>query len=199
MTTATSLDAPSGAPSKQDGRTARRLANRDRVLDAALDLTAEGAEVNPETIAERAGVSVRSVYNHFPTARELIAGMYERGTERVRPHLAALPSADAPFEQRLPRWVRAWARIQDEIAPIRWRALVAEDLHPELQPELAQLRKAHKAEIKRVFPEIRGRTAQAAAHAVTDSLMWRSLRRHQGLSFEAACEVVEDTMRRLAT
>lgn len=187
MRTATSLD----------GRTARRIANRHRILDAALDLAAEGAEVDVETIAERAGVSVRSVYNHFPTARELIAGMYERGTDRVRPLFEQMPSPDAPFDDRVHAFVRVWARVQEEIAPIRWRALVAEHEHPELQPELAQLRKAHRAEIRRMFPEISDRRAQAAATAATDSLAWRALRRHQGLSFDAACEVVEETLRRL--
>jgi hypothetical protein len=29
--------------------------------------------------------------------------------------------------------------------------------------------------------------------------MWRALRRHQGLSVDAACEVVEEMLRRLAT
>jgi AcrR family transcriptional regulator len=200
MTTATSpLDAPLGAPSKQDGRTVRKLANRNKILDAALDLTAEGAEVNPETIADAAEVSVRSVYNHFPTARELIAGMYERGTEQIRPLLEDLPSIDVAFDERVRKWVRIWARVQERIAPIRWRALIAEDEHPELQPELESLRRAHRAEIKRAFPEICGRPAQAAAVAATDSLMWRSLRRHQGLGFEASCDVIEETIRRLAT
>lgn len=182
-----------------DGRTARRLSNRTRILDAALGLVSEGADVSVETIAERAGMSVRSVYNHFPTARDLVAGMYERGTDLVRPHLEQLPSPDDPFDERLHRWVETWARIQEEIAAIRWRALVAEDRHPGLQPELEQLRRAHRAEIRRMFPEIRGRAALAAAVTATDSLAWRSLRRHQGLSVEAACEVVEETIRRLAT
>jgi AcrR family transcriptional regulator len=142
---------------------------------------------------------VRSVYNHFPTARELIAGMYERGTELVRPLVAELPGPEVPLNERVRRWVRVWGRIQDEIAPIRWRALVAEDQHPELQPELTELRRAHRAEISRAFPEISGRSPQAAAVAVTDSLTWRSLRHHQGLSFEAACDVIEETIRRLAT
>lgn len=189
MSTATSLD----------GRTVRKLANRNRILDAALDLTAEGSEVNPETIADRARVSVRSVYNHFSTARDLIAGMYERGTEQIRPMLADLPSNDVPLADRIRSWVRVWARVQEKIAPIRWRALVAEDEHPELQPELESLRRAHRAEIKRAFPEIRTRAAQAAAVATTDSLMWRSLRRHQRLGFDAACEAIEETIRRLAT
>lgn len=184
--------------SSVDGRTARRLANRDRILDAALDLAAEGAEVDVETIAARSAVSVRSVYNHFPTARDLVAGMYERGTERVRPLLEGAPSPDVPFDERVASWARIWGQVQEEIAPIRWRALVAEDAHPELQPELTQLRKAHRAEIKRLFPEIAEAGALAAAIAATDSLMWRALRRHQGLSVEAACDVVESILRRLA-
>jgi AcrR family transcriptional regulator len=184
--------------SSVDGRTARRLANRDRILDAALDLLAEGAEVSAETIAERADVSVRSVYNHFATARDIVRGMYERGTERVRPLMAQAPQPDVPFDERVIGFVRVWARVQEEIAPIRWRALVAEEAHPGLQPEEAELRRAHRAEIKRMFPEIRGRTEEAAAVAITDSLAWRSLRRHQGLSFDAACEVVVEALRRLA-
>jgi AcrR family transcriptional regulator len=182
-----------------DGRTARRLANRDRILDAALDLVAEGTEVSAETIAERAHVSVRSVYNHFATARDLVAGMYERGTERVRPLLAEAPSPDDAFDDRVRAFVRVWARVQEEIAPIRWRALVAEDTHPDMQPEEDELRRAHRAEIKRMFPEIRERDAMAAAAAVTDSLAWRSLRRHQGLSFDAACDAVEQALRSLAS
>jgi AcrR family transcriptional regulator len=187
------------AISSTDGRTARRLANRDRILDAALDLAAEGAEVNAETIATQARVSVRSVYNHFPTARALISGMYERGTEKLRPLFAYLPQPSDPFETRVREWVAVWARIQEEIAPIRWRALIAEAEHPELQPELGTLRKAHRAEIERIFPEIDCDHAREAAVTLTDSLAWRSLRQHQGLTFEQACNVVEETIRRLAT
>lgn len=179
-----------------DGRTARRLANRDRILDVALDLVAEGAEVSVEILAERAGVSVRSIYNHFPTARDLVAGMYERGTERVRPLLERAPSPDIPFDERVGQWVRVWARVQEEIAPIRWRALVAEAEHSNMEPELA-LRRAHRAEIERMFPEITGADEIAAAIAATDSLAWRILRRHERLSFEAACRATEQVLRRL--
>jgi AcrR family transcriptional regulator len=181
-----------------DGRTARRLENRDRILEAALDLVAEGAELDVDTIAARSGVSVRSVYNHFPTARHLVAGMYERGTARMRAFIDELPPPTMPFDSRVKRWVRTWARMQEEIAPIRWQALVAEDKHPDLQPELEELRRAHRAEIARVFPEITGRDVVAAATVMTDSLTWRALRRHQGLSFEAACTVVEEAIRKLA-
>ena len=193
MTTATSASGPQAL----DGRTARRLENRERVLDTALDLVAAGSELDFEEIAERSGISVRSVYNHFPTARHLVAGMYERGSERVRPFLDQLPSPKVPFDERVTQWVRVWGRVQEEIAPIRWRALVAEDKHPELQPEIDELRRRHKTELRRMFPEIRGREAFATALLATDSLAWRALRRHQGLSVDAACDVIEETLRRL--
>lgn len=186
MATATSLD----------GRTRRRLVNRDRILDAALDLAAEGSTADVDDVARRAGVSVRSVYNHFPTVRALVAGMYERGAERLRPLLAYLPDPTDPFEMRVRRWVAVWARIQEDIAPIRWRALVAEAEHPGLQPELDALRAQHRAEIDRMFPEICDEDARRAVVAVTDSLAWRAMRRHQGLSFDEACAVVEGTIRR---
>ena len=202
MTTATSPSSAQEHPAPRagavDGRTARRLENRERVLDAALEFVAEGAGLDYEAIAERSGVSVRSVYNHFPTARHLVAGMYERGSERVRPFLEQLPSPKEPFDERVTRWVSVWGRIQEEIAAIRWRALIAEEEHPELQPEIADLRRRHKTELRRMFPEIRGREAFAAALLATDSLGWRALRRHQGLSVEAACKVIEETIRRLA-
>jgi AcrR family transcriptional regulator len=184
-------------PDPLDGRTARRLANRDRILDAALDLVAEGAEVDVETIADRAGVSVRSVYNHFSTARELIAGMYERGSAKVGPLVEDLPDATVPFDERVDRWVRVWSEIQEEIAAIRWRALIAEAEHPELQPELKQLRTLHRAQIRGVFPEIDTEERRRAVVAMTDSLAWRSLRKHQGLSVEAARDVIGETIRRM--
>lgn len=200
MDTANSVRDGTGlnAGASVDGRTARRLANRERILDAALDLTGQGVELDVDEIASRAAVSVRSVYNHFPTARHLVAGMYERGTGRMRHFLAELPAPTAGFDERVRRFVRTWAQMQDEIAAIRWQALVAEDKHPDLQPELASLRRAHKEQITRMFPELRGAKAVAAATALTDSLTWRALRRHQGLGFDAACGVIEDAIRKLA-
>ena len=187
---------------------------RDRVADAVARPAREigfaeepafvdvavvrGVELDFDDIASSANVSVRSIYNHFPTARHLVAGMYERGTARMRHFIAELPGPKVPFDQRVRRFVRTWGRMQDELAPIRWQALVAEDRHPDLQPELAILRRAHREQIGRMFPEIQSTKAQAAATALTDSLTWRALRRHQALGFDAACAVVEEAIKRLA-
>ena len=104
--------------SSQDGRTARRLANRDRILDVALDLVAVGAEVSVETIADRAAVSVRSVYNHFPTARALVAGMYERGSERVLPILCDQTVRLVDKQHAVERFVNFRIRFGSRLAGI---------------------------------------------------------------------------------
>lgn len=180
-----------------DGRTARRLANRTRILDAALDLSAERLNVTVEDIAARAGVSVRSVYNHFSSTRQLIAGMYERGADKLRPLFAYLPFPSDPLDDRIRAWVAVWARIEEDIAAIRWHALVAETEHPDLQPELGTIRTLHRQEIERMFTEITDPDARHAVIAMTDSLAWRALRKHRGLSFDEARSVVEETIRRM--
>ena len=195
MDTANSLR---GESASVDGRTARRLANRERILDAALELTAQGVELDIDEIALRATVSVRSIYNHFPTARHLVAGMYERGTARMRHFISELPGPDVAFGERVKRFVRTWGRMQDELAPIRWQALVAEDRHP-ISNRSSRSCAAHtRSRSPACSPSSRGAKAQAAATALTDSLTWRALRRHQGLGFDAACGVVEDAIKRLA-
>jgi AcrR family transcriptional regulator len=46
--------------------------NRDRILEAAeLVFAAEGTEVHVETIAEKAGVGVGTLYRHFPNKQRL--------------------------------------------------------------------------------------------------------------------------------
>lgn len=53
---------------------------RERILDAAVALLADEAlqEMTIPLVAQRAGVSVRTVYRHFPTKDALVAGVAAR-------------------------------------------------------------------------------------------------------------------------
>lgn len=52
--------------------------NRERVLDAALDVFSEqGATASTETIATRAGVGVGTVFRHFPTKEQLLEAVFD--------------------------------------------------------------------------------------------------------------------------
>ena len=68
-----------------DGRTARAMRTRDLIVDATIALVDEG-ELRPTAprVAERAGVSVRSVFQHFADVEGLYAAVGDRVAERLQ-------------------------------------------------------------------------------------------------------------------
>ncbi|MDG4821842.1 helix-turn-helix domain containing protein [Asanoa sp. WMMD1127] len=82
-----------GAPRPLRGDAAR---NRARVLDAArAAFTEDGADVQMEQIARRAGVGVGTLYRNFPTKQALIAELAQRWMdERVEIAEEALAMPD---------------------------------------------------------------------------------------------------------
>lgn len=58
----------------EDRRTAVRLRHRRAILDAAIELMAEGegARFSADALAERADVSRRTVFNHFPSLDDVL-------------------------------------------------------------------------------------------------------------------------------
>ena len=73
-----------GAKEQIDGRTVRAQRTRQALLDALFSLLEDG-ELRPtaERIAERAGVSERSVFQHFPDREALYEAVGRRQFERV--------------------------------------------------------------------------------------------------------------------
>ena len=59
---------------------------RDLILEALADLIAEGylAEFSTQDVADRAGVSLRTVYRHFADREALLDGLIAWGQERLR-------------------------------------------------------------------------------------------------------------------
>ena len=68
-----------------DGRRARRHRSRDLAVDALLDLLNEGV-VRPtaQQVAERSGVSLRSIFRIFDDVESLNAAACARQVTRVR-------------------------------------------------------------------------------------------------------------------
>ena len=82
-------------PAKVDGRRERSAASRRQILAAMIDLV-ESGQPSPtaETVAARAGVSLRTVFRHFEEMEKLHLELAAVVFERVRPIL------DRPIEQR---------------------------------------------------------------------------------------------------
>ena len=67
-------------------RDAQRDVTRERIVGAVREMLVEAnpGALSMVAVAERSGVSRRTVYRHFPTKEELVAAVAEDNDERVR-------------------------------------------------------------------------------------------------------------------
>jgi TetR/AcrR family transcriptional regulator of autoinduction and epiphytic fitness len=171
------------------------------VVDAMLDLLGQG-ELRPTAarIAERAGVALRSVFQHFADLEALFAAAADRQLERVSAVMHPLPSS-GPLAVRLDAFVEHRRRIWETIAPVRRAALLWEPFSPEIAGRLVGARAVARAEVEDAFAPELARRGRAERHELADALtaaaswsVWEQLRRHQRLSVERAARVVARTL-----
>jgi AcrR family transcriptional regulator len=96
-----SIETEQGAPTMRAD--ARR--NREKLLAAAVELFADaGQEVPLETIAERAGVGIGTLYRHFPTRESLAEAAYRNEVQRLCDAAGELLAERSP-EDALAEWM----------------------------------------------------------------------------------------------
>jgi AcrR family transcriptional regulator len=102
-----------------DGRRARRERGRVAVVDAMVDLIQEGV-VPPgaDAVAERAGVSVASVFRYFDGLADLQEAAMVRYFERYRERFEVPGLGEGDLDERIERLVRA--RLASTPSPSRW-------------------------------------------------------------------------------
>src|SRR5438132_11759096 len=90
-----------------DGRVVRGRRSREAVVDALLALIDEG-DVRPtaQRIAERAGVSLRSLFHHFDDLESLFVAAADAHQARIAPVLRRLPRT-GPRADRVAAFVDA--------------------------------------------------------------------------------------------
>jgi AcrR family transcriptional regulator len=93
-------------------------ATRQRLLDAAVEGLAEvGVEaLTMQSVAERADVALRTVYNHFASKEELIVEAYDRLAGATKERYALLPADGAP-RARVGWMVDAMYDVLEEQSP----------------------------------------------------------------------------------
>jgi AcrR family transcriptional regulator len=181
------------ATEKIDGRTARARRTREAIVDAALALL-DGGILRPsaEDIAERAGVSPRSIFQHFGDRETLRRAVGMRQIERVSRIVEHLADT-GPFEPRLQGFVDQRARVLEFITPVRRSALLDEPFSAATHEALQAFRACKRAEAERVFgpelaacPPAERDELRHALGAACDWSTWEALRAHQGLSVDEA-------------
>jgi AcrR family transcriptional regulator len=188
-----------------DGRTARRDRNRTVVLDAALSLfTEDNLYPTPEQVAQRSGVSLRSLYRYFADREALVRAAIDRHLERNE-HLFEIPGgAGGTLDARVERYVDARLRLHEAIGPtVRAARLRAPTSEP-IRTQLAAGRRLIRAQLEHHFaadlarlPARDRRPTLAAADALTQPEALDHLRLDLGQSARAAHETLRAALLRL--
>jgi TetR/AcrR family transcriptional regulator of autoinduction and epiphytic fitness len=188
------LSGPMEAAAKpRDGRTVRAERTRQALVEALLGLL-DGGELSPTAaeIASRAGVSERSLFQHFPDREALFEAVAREQYERVMPTLRPV-DASLPLEERIDQFTRQRARLYERIGGVRRAALLIEHESPAVAGRLTAARRAKAAEVERVFrgeleaiPPDDREPLRAALVAVCAWSAWESWRTHQRLGVARA-------------
>ena len=186
-----------------DGRTQRRQRTSAAVVDALLDLYREG-NLTPgsDEIAERAGVSPRSLFRYFEDIDALVAVAIASQQERIAPLMAVEVDPDLPFEERLARFVAARLDLYEGMGHVARVARAAAQRHAQVGTELTRIRAVLRGQLETAFarelderPPAERAEVLAAADVATAWEAVDLLRHDQGLGRDAAARVVARALR----
>ncbi|MFZ9630276.1 MAG: TetR/AcrR family transcriptional regulator [Ilumatobacteraceae bacterium] len=197
------------AGGESDGRRLRRQRNRDAVVTALLDLYREGnLDPSAEEVAQRSGVSARSVFRYFDDVRDLANAALDRAMFDVA-HLIpiaadASDSTDRKIEALLDERQQLWEENAEVLLVVRLRA----PFQPALAASMATSRQFFRQQVADLFAPELERVAAAegedAASSLTTALhllctfeAWRILRVDQAATADGARAAVADGLRRL--
>jgi AcrR family transcriptional regulator len=184
-----------------DGRRARAERNRDAVVEAILDLLCAGVQhPTAEAIAERSGVSVRSVFRHFDDLESLHAAAVDRHSDRIR-DLFEPPHADGSLASRIDALAARRSRLFEAMTPVRRVGERLRGRSPVIDERLAFARELLRDQVATLFaPELQREAGAArrdlldAVEAATSWSNWNLLRTEQGCSVARARAVVTRTL-----
>jgi TetR/AcrR family transcriptional regulator of autoinduction and epiphytic fitness len=183
-----------------DGRADRVMRSRLAICNACLDLVQEGVlQPSADLIADRAGLSRRSIFYHFKDLAELYDAVVEAGMRRCEPLLVTIPP-ELSASRRIGRLVEIRSKFFEATAPFA-RALTAQALVGAAREQAWRVSKdalnAQRADVERLFAaelesltaSERQETLEALAAAVSQPT-WEYLRRSRGLSSPRARAIV---------
>ena len=181
---------------KIDGRRQRSERTKQTIIEAYVALLRDNPQIpTAAQIAERAGYSVRSIFERFPDLLALrIAAtdyVFAMGNAQATPR-----DVDADRATRLRSQVETRAHTCEQWLPL-WRALNANQGNSE---ELKiRIRMAREMIMKRLelmyqpelssLSEIDRKRTLIALESLTDFESWARMREFAGLSFEDSCTV----------
>jgi len=187
---------PPGRNRRVDGRRLRSERTRRLIIEAYLDLLRDSPEApTAAQIANRAGYSVRSVFERFDDLLALALATADHARAQAIAQ-AVIRNVDGDRRTRLRTQVETRAQTCEQWLPL-WRALLIHQNESELLKErIESMRQAIVARLQLMYrpelstlPEPEQKQLLIALEALTDFENWGRMRNHYGLSVEAACDI----------
>src|SRR5262245_40003301 len=168
-----------------DGRVIRGERNREKIADALLACYEDGI-LTPSVpeVAARAGVSARSVHNHFADVEALRAEVARRQWERYTHFVSAVPKE---------RIIDKRAALYERLTPVRRAALLQVHESPTVAEYLERMDKLSRTLIEDAYPDATADQLAALDMALSWDA-WNRLRDAQGLSVSRAKRVLALTV-----
>ena len=185
-----------GREARIDGRRLRSERTRRLIIEAYIALVREtGHMPTAAQIAERAGYSVRSIFERFPDLTALRVAVTDYSIAEARAN-GALRDLDADRLTRIKSQVTQRGGGCERWLPL-WRVL-SSDLSeaPDLQQRIGMIRQLIVMRMEMMFrPELSSvsdavrKKIMLALESLLDFESWARMRELYGLSFEEACAV----------
>jgi AcrR family transcriptional regulator len=192
-------------PAKIDGRRLRSERTKQLIIEAYLALAEEMSPRVPTAseIAEKAGYSVRSVFERFPDIRALQVAAVDYSLAQLAA-LAPPRGAEGDRKTRIDSHVRTRSQTCETWLPL-WRSLIVnQGDSPELKARIRLARDHVTARMELMFapelslmPAAERRQVLIALEALTDVESWARMRELFGLSVDDACLVWTQAIDRL--
>ncbi len=139
-----------------DGRTARRDRNKNAVLDAVVDLFHED-NLSPgvNEVADRSGVSLRSVYRYFDDVESLIAAAIHRQYARSKQFFDITDDGRRPLRARINDFCSTRVEFFEQIRAVHLAAAVRSRLDPAVDDTVDRARQDLSKQTEAMFaPEL---------------------------------------------
>jgi AcrR family transcriptional regulator len=191
------LNRLSEIPSERvDGRRLRSERTRQLIIEAYMALVRESSQIPTAVqIAERAGYSVRSIFERFPDMHALRVAVTDHAIAEGRTQ-GALRDVEGDRMTRIRSHVEQRGRGCERWLPL-WRVLSTQnDESPELKKRMRMIRELVRMRLELMFQrelssvvDPQRRHTVIALEALTDFENWGRMRELYGLEFEQAAQV----------
>lgn len=176
-----------------DGRVQRGARTRASIVGALLDMLSDGLiEPTSQQIADRAGVSVRSIFQHFEDIESLYDDMARAQAERTRALFETLDT-DGDLDTRIDQLCSQRSTLYEHITPVRHALGTRARTSPAIGRRLDETSVLLRSQVEQQFAPDLDAVRASARPQMLDALdllwsfdSWDRLRTVQGLSVASA-------------